>query len=180
MSTPQATPNGVSFNLTLKRLPFFVDEKARKMLPYLTFEEELNDVRIAFKGLRPGSYYLKLSDKLGEMRTKAYDREELERGIELSTLWDAPPMRQAARVAGITKQKNDLHRYFWRVLALPDNYDVNAPYDPKPHRLGIHLAREIERYRNGEVEPHPMKVEVVPADATSATPPASTHTGDTR
>ena len=147
-------------SVKLDGLPYAVEGKARKMLPYLPFNEEFNDIRLAFTGLPDGSYYVKLDGAL----TPVLSREELEKGLPLASLWGIGPMAAAAKVAGVTREKNNLYRQFWRAVSLPDDYAVGANYDPKPHMLGVKIAGEIEAYRRSLIKPPVMAVEVIRVD----------------
>jgi len=144
----------------LDGLPYAVEGKARKILPYLPFNGELNDIRLSFTGLPEGSYYLKLDGAL----TPVLSREELEKGLPLTELPGIGPMAAASKVALVTREKCNLYRQFWRAVALPDHYGVGAAYDPKPHMLGLKLAGEIEEYRRSLVKAPVMAVEVVRVD----------------
>jgi lysophospholipase L1-like esterase len=149
---------GLSFDLRLDGVPYCVEGKARKMLPYLPFSEDFNTVRLAFDGLKADAYYLKLDGAI----TRVYSRDELIKGFPMNEMWGTASMASAARVNRITAEKNNVYRQFWRVLSLPDNFIVSAPYDPEPHMLGIKLAGEVADYRRREVKTASIRVEAVP------------------
>jgi len=155
---------GLSFDLRLGRVPYCVEGKARKMLPYLPFNSEFNSVRLLFDGLKADAYYLKLDGAI----TRIYSRKELKKGLPLNEMWGTAPMAMAERISRITAEKNDVYRKFWRAFALPDNYWVDAPYDPEPHLLGIKLAGEIADMRRKAIKPAGIRVAVVPVDMSPA------------
>ncbi|MEK7477122.1 MAG: SGNH/GDSL hydrolase family protein [Candidatus Coatesbacteria bacterium] len=148
-----------SFTVDLPALPYCVDSKARKMLPFLAFGGEFNRVTLAFRGLTGGAWYL----RIGEAVTPVFSRDDLERGLELGGMWGIEPLAQAARVAVVTTEKCNTYRQFWRAVGLPDTYIVDAPYDPKPHRMGLEFSGEVEAWRRTLVAPAPLRVELVPA-----------------
>ena len=156
----ERTGDGWTFDLKLDGLPYCVDEKARKMLPYLPFTQEFNDVRFAIDGLPDGSWYLKLDGAITPVMT----RGELDQGLSLTSLWGTAPMAAATRFAAATREKCNLYRQFWRALALPDNFVVEAPYDRRPHMLGLKLAGEAETWRRSLLVSPVVKVEVVRVD----------------
>jgi hypothetical protein len=170
-SVVRREPGAWKVRVTLDGLPYAVERKARKMLPYLPFMGEFNDIRIAFAGLPEGSrYYLKLDGALTGVMTGA----ELEKGLAVAELPGCGPMTAASRVGAVTREKCNLYRQMWRAIALPDNYGINADYDPKPHLLGMKLSAEMEQYRASLCRAPAMTVEVVRVD----TLPAHIKAGD--
>jgi len=152
----------VSFSVTPRRLPGYAEDKARPMLPFIPLTDEFNDLRLVVRGLVGERWLLRVDGGLGPVVTRA----ELARGIRLSDMWGTRLLERARRVALITRERANAYRQFWRAVALPDNYDVGATYDPAPHRLAIGFAREVARWRRGQVRVPALPVTLTALEST--------------
>jgi hypothetical protein len=152
--------SGTSFEVTVDPLPYAVEEKARRILPFLPFSAEFNRVSLVINGLTAPAAVLEFDGRL----TPVFDRAALEAGLPLSEMWGIGAMEEAERAAMITREKTNMYRQFWRALALPDNWWMEAPYDPEPHRIALEAAGELETWRRKTVIPRPMRVTVRAVD----------------
>jgi lysophospholipase L1-like esterase len=154
------TKSGTSFEITVDPLPYAVEEKARRMLPFLPFSAEFNRVSLVINGLTALSAVLEFDGRL----TPVLDRAALEAGLPLEDMWGIGAMEEAERAAMITREKANMYRQFWRALALPDNWWMEAPFDPEPQRIALGAAGELEKWRRQAVIPRPMRVTVRAVD----------------
>jgi lysophospholipase L1-like esterase len=158
----QEGEHGPCFQITLRALPCYVPSAARKMLPYIPFIEEFNAVRLAYRGLNSNAYDLVIG-----MARRRHSRAELERGVLISDMWEAPHLLQAKAIGKLTQKKAELYRKYWRTLALPDNYiqnpedfDKKVHYRTELHQQGIHESLELEAERRHKAIPEPVRVEL--------------------
>ncbi|MEK7766639.1 MAG: hypothetical protein AAB368_10400, partial [bacterium] len=151
---------GTAFDLTVDPLPYAVEAPARKMLPFLPFNEEFNRVRLVLRGLQAPTAVLAFEGAL----TPVLARAALEAGLPLEELWGSGAVEEAERAATITREKANLYRQLWRALSLPDNWWLEAPYDPEPHRIALKAVEALEAWRRKTIVPKPMRVEVRTAD----------------
>jgi len=151
---------GTVFDLTVDPLPYPVEEPARKILPFLPFNEDFNRVRLVIRGLAAPAAVLSFDGRM----TPVLDRAALEAGLRLEEMWAIGALEEAGRAATVTREKATLYRQLWRALALSDNWWTEAPYDPEPHRIALQAVEGLEVWRRKAVVPKPMRVEVRPVD----------------
>lgn len=114
VSDIQACERGFDFKLKLKCPPFFIEPAARKILPFLPFQETYNNLTLSFRGGRAERYYF----KSGTVRSEGRSLRELQTGINLSSLWQTAPVLALGRVHQFTGEKNQMFFRLWRVVAL--------------------------------------------------------------
>jgi lysophospholipase L1-like esterase len=106
---------GVEFDLTLPFLPFYVPKEARPALDLVPLEDEMNRFRLqgkAGEGAQP--IVLSVDGKTGGVFT----RDELERGIDLALLDDAPWVAAGRSLWEAAQLRWQKHFEAWRVMGL--------------------------------------------------------------
>ncbi|MFA6549429.1 MAG: SGNH/GDSL hydrolase family protein [Candidatus Margulisiibacteriota bacterium] len=141
---------GFEFNVKLDHLPFFVQPDARKILKYVRFMEEYSDFRLVFRGVKGKRHYF----KTGAFRSEMITSEELEKGINLSAIWNNPYSRKAELIYKLTNEKDQLFYRMWRELAL--NGKSGTDYNRMVHISGIRTSLFLEKIRN-EIIDDPIK-----------------------
>ena len=103
--TDLATAEGtVRFTLAAKALPFPTDEVGALGLGLVPFMQELNREAFCVTGLKPGAYALKIDDRT----VGHYDASQLADGTNLAENHQTPQYQQAARVAAMNMQRDNL------------------------------------------------------------------------
>lgn len=144
--------------ITVDPLPYAVEAPARKMLPFVPFQQTWNGIRLAVKGLRTPEAALSIDGRL----TPVLPGAALKAGLDVGDMWGIATLAEAERANTITREKANMYRQFWRALALPDTWQVDAPYDPVPHRVALRAVAELERWRRTTLRPKRMRVLVRP------------------
>ncbi len=122
-----------SFSIQMQGLPYFVPEKARKILPFLDWQKDLNHVELKVSGAE-GPTAL----EIGGAPTAFLDPKVLESGLALEELWDSDPMRHAEELGVFCIEKNKAYIQLWRNLALKPNYNQwETSYRPVIHQMAI-------------------------------------------
>jgi lysophospholipase L1-like esterase len=111
----QAGKRGLALDLSLERPPFFVEPAARKILPFLPFQERFNRTVLRVPGLGADDRFLLRS---GERRHGPYSGAELAAGIDLAQAWHTAPLKDAALVHRFTLEKNQVYFRLWRGVSL--------------------------------------------------------------
>ena len=106
---------GVEFDLTLPFLPFYVPKEARRALDLVPFEEELNRFRLRVKA-GPGGGPLVLS--VDGKTAGVFARDELERGVDLALLDDAPWAAAGRALWEAAQFRWRKHFEAWRLMGL--------------------------------------------------------------
>jgi hypothetical protein len=151
---------GTEVSVSLDRLPFFVDPSARKVLPFLPFQQTYNELKLAVTGLASELAYI----RLGVFRSRSMSRGELERGVKLFDFWGGDAMKAAASVHGYTREKDQLYFRLWRVLGLGNG--AAGVYNAVPHKVAIKCSPVLDRARE-KLMAKPaltMRCAVAPAD----------------
>ncbi|MDE2126383.1 MAG: GDSL family lipase [Armatimonadetes bacterium] len=100
------------------------------------FERDLNEYRLQVTGLPQsvGSWQIVVDGKpAGEV-----SRQDLERGVSLTSFPDLPANQQAAQVLALTRKHNDIHWQRWRVVQTPhavNGVQVDAATQAEMDRL---------------------------------------------
>ncbi len=128
-------------NLRLDRLPFFVEPLARKVLPFLPFQETYNELLLRVSGLAAACASLGSE----QARTGAVPRAQFEAGVNLFSQWSLAPLQRAADVHRYTVEKDQVYYKLWRILALNGGNGTN--YNAAAHRAGIRLGPGLDRGR---------------------------------
>ncbi len=112
--------HGAGFDLLLNRLPFFVEPLARKVLPFLPFQETFNQLTLRLHGLQSA----RVSFRNAIARGPSLAREALEQGINLFDQYAIEAQQRAEQVHRYTQEKDQVYFKIWRNLALNG---VNGP-----------------------------------------------------
>jgi hypothetical protein len=131
---------GVALELQLDRLPFYVEPEARKVLPFLPFQETYNQLSLQVEGLKDSSYYFRMEME----KSPAFSQKELAEGVNLYSLFGMPALLQAQGIHQFTFEKCQVYFKLWRMLALGGG---NVNYNPAPHKAAIKLLPELDKTR---------------------------------
>lgn len=137
---PRKHEFGALLELRLDRLPFFVEPLARKVLPFLPFQETYNQLRFRVLGVPSTCGSIK-----SELTNRSFTRAELAAGINLFELWSLPPLSRAAAVHRYTQETNQVYYKLWRQLALAGQ--KGPEYNAGVHAAAIRLATPLDRAR---------------------------------
>ena len=132
---------GFRLDLRLDKLPFFVEPAARKVLPFLPFQETFNELKLIVRGLPSVHGSLRAP---GATRA-AFSREQFEAGINLFDRWTLAPLRLAEAVHRYTAEKDQIYFRLWRILAL--NGENGAFYNARLHNASIRMGPGMDRGR---------------------------------
>jgi lysophospholipase L1-like esterase len=138
---PRRHEVGFRLDLKLDRLPFFVEPAARKVLPFLPFQETFNALTLVVRSLPSASASLRAQ---GPSRPE-FLRAQLEAGINLFDQWMLSPVRNAEAIHRYTAEKDQIYFRLWRGLAL--NGENSTYYNSKLHSAVIRLGPGMERGR---------------------------------
>lgn len=134
-------PYGFSLDLQVEHLPFFVEPAARKVLPYLPFQETYNELKLSVRGLNAKRGYFRSET----LRSASVPREEFEAGVNLFSQWPIRIMQRAEAVHRYTLEKDQIYFKAWRNLGLNG---VNSSYhNAKAHAAGIKMTQALEQGR---------------------------------
>ncbi len=134
-------PYGFILNLQLDSQPFFIEPSARKVLPFLPFQETFNELKLSVRGLASENGYFR-----GEtLRSAPLPRPEFEAGINLFSQWTLPLLQPGEANNRFTCEKDQIYYKAWRVLGL--NNLNSAYYDAKAHTAGIRMMQTLENCR---------------------------------
>ena len=135
-------PYGFTVDLHLDRLPFFVEPAARKVLPFLPFQETYNELKLCVRGLPAERGYFRSE----AMRTASLPAQAFAHGINMFDLWALGPVRQAESVYRYTLEKDQVYFKLWRALALNG---LNSPYhNTKAHAAAARMLPALDRGRD--------------------------------
>jgi lysophospholipase L1-like esterase len=125
----KASTDRVRFERQDEALPFF-PETAASILKWVPIHDELNDYRLRVKGLKAGSYEVRLGGK----KIATYSAAELAKGVNLAgaALTQGPVADQVRAVVKAVKAKNDYfhNRIFLGVIlagGAPDFLNIPPP-----------------------------------------------------
>ena len=157
VSALQETAYGYSFELAVDRPPFFVEEAARKVLPFVPFQETYNELLLSCSGLKAGGYIL---DYPGG-KTGILSASRLARGVNLFSIWNHPWALRAAEMHQFTLDKCSVYYKLWRSLGGPGGYGAS-----RPHALGRRVSPRLDQVRERWAEtPLPrMRLRLVQGD----------------
>lgn len=128
-------------SMKIDRLPFFVEPAARKVLPFLPFQETFNQLKLRVKGLSKPWAVLRTEHG----RSRPFSRQELEDGINLFDQWSLGTGQGAAAVYRYTLEKDQIYFRMWRQLGL--NGENGTYYNSAAHHAGIKVNLLLERSR---------------------------------
>ncbi len=133
VSGVKALDHGYEFKVKLACPPFFVEPVARKVLPFLPFQETYNSLSLSFRGGAAERYFF----KSGSSRSESLSFKELRKGVNLSSLWQSEPVKAAGRIHQFTCEKDQIYFRLWRVIAL------GGKSGPVCNEVAFAAAREI-------------------------------------
>jgi len=134
-------PHGFGLELRLDRLPFFVEPAARKVLPFLPFQETYNELRLRVTGLAAN----RLSFRSSASRGPSITREDLADGTNLFSQWSLDAVQRAEQVHRFTFEKDQIYFKAWRILGL--NGTNSAFYNARAHAAAIRCVPALDRSR---------------------------------
>lgn len=132
---------GFRLDLRMDSLPFFVEPAARKVLPFLAFQETFNELRVCVRGLATSHGTFRGDG----VRSAVLSREQFETGLNLFDEWRFPPVRQAEAFHRYTAEKDQIYFRLWRGLAL--NNENSSFYNARLHAGTVRLGPVLERGR---------------------------------
>jgi lysophospholipase L1-like esterase len=135
------TRDGDVVEVRLDRLPFFVEAAARKVLPYLPFQETYNEVKLRVTGIAQERAYV----RTGATRTASMPRAAFAQGFNLLDLRGGAAMKAAATLHAYTREKDQIYFRLWRVVAL--NSGNATGYNAAVHKEAIRLGPGLDRAR---------------------------------
>ena len=134
-------PYGFSVDLQLDRLPLYVEPAARKVLPFLPFQETYNELKLSVRGLNAKRGYFRSET----LRSASVPREEFEAGVNLFSQWPIRVMQRAEAIHRYTLEKDQIYFKAWRNLGL--NGVNSSYYNTKAHAVGIKMTQALEQGR---------------------------------
>jgi lysophospholipase L1-like esterase len=150
VSNVEQTAHGVSLDVQLDRLPFYVEHDARKVLPHLPFEETYNRLTLKVRGLAaPNACF-----RTPTVRTSARPRRDFEAGINLFGQWNVGPMLRAQAVHGFTFEKQTVYFKLWRALGVFERIDFTG--EAPAFRAAIDLVPVLDRARDQLLTPEAL------------------------
>ena len=132
---------GFRVDITLDHLPFFVEPAARKVLPFLPFQETYNEFKLSVRGLAGGD----VSYRENGVRSARLSPEQCQTGLSVFDQWTLAPMRRAEAVHRYTAEKDQVYFRLWRVLGL--NGENSAFYNARLHAGSARLVPGMDRGR---------------------------------
>lgn len=139
---------GYRLDFSLDAIPFYVDPPARKVLPYLPFQETFNSVRLAATGLDGGRYHVRLNGApLGPWPAK-----RLAEGIDIAELWTSEPLVKAQTLHTLVAEECAIYHKLWRTFG----FQGTAYYAPA-HRAGAQLAARLAEARRRTLAAMPAR-----------------------
>jgi hypothetical protein len=137
----QRTSHGFALQVRLDRLPFFVEAAARKVLPFLPFQETYNQLQVTVRGLTAQG----MSLRTPTLRTPPISQDEAAAGFNLFSLWGAPMVQNAAAQLQYTVEKDQVYFKLWRSLGL--NNTNSGYHNMAAHRAGMRVVPMLDRAR---------------------------------
>ncbi len=138
---PHRNEFGCSVEVKLDRLPFFVEPAARKVLPFLPFQETYNELKLVIRGM-PAEFGSFRSERV---RSAPLPRADFEAGINLFSQWSLAAVQKAADVLRFTAEKDQAYYKLWRILGL--NGQNSVYHNAKAHAAGIRMVPQLDRAR---------------------------------
>ncbi len=140
--------------------PFFVEPAARKVLPYLPFQETYNSVKLRVTGIKKEQAFI----RSGATRNASLPRAAFEQGLNLFDLRGGAVMQSAATVQAYTREKDQLYFRLWRAVAL--NGGNTGFYAQSVHREAVRLGPALDRARErlGQKSALTMRLTIESAD----------------
>jgi len=170
-----AADGGVEFDLQLPFLPFYVPKEARRALDLVPVQDDLNRFRLRAK---PGTAADRLVLSVDGRTLGTFEKAELERGIDLALL-DNAPWAQAGRTLWDAAQLRwKKHFEAWRQMGLERPATMMpglASFEPHA-RAQRAYADEVGRSLGELARPRPYRVrlsvpgEVVPIPSVELSP----------
>jgi lysophospholipase L1-like esterase len=144
----KAPDGSYSASLQFQSLPFFVEPKARVILPFLPWQDDYNRYTLVLKGVE-GPTALELGGEPTAFLTPA----ELAQGLRLDQYWESSTLQQAMLVGEFAHEKQKSYIQLWRNLALRPNYNLYEKYRPLPHQLGIDNNEKLQGMLHDMAQP---------------------------
>jgi lysophospholipase L1-like esterase len=152
--------HGLSFDVSCRRTPFFVESEARPVMPFIDFQKEFNEGIVSFRGLKKSAYVL--SGGPGPGPSRIVSRQELEKGINFFSLDFGGLNDQARTLHEFTREKCQVYYKLWRSLGMSGGY---GSYRPEPHALGKKAVEPLDRVRERlALSPQPSRYRLISAD----------------
>ncbi len=140
----KASSDTVSFRHTAEALPFPVVSSAKPALELVPFQQELNVETLRIRGLKDGSYQLRIDGKT----VVTLSAGELSSGVNLASYEQTPQYQQALQVHSLNDQRRALIAERLRCLALVESaYLAGEDIQPGTDVAAI-LDRKLEPLKN--------------------------------
>ncbi len=123
----------VTFTRNDAALPAFIDSEAAKVLPFLPFNEELNQYRLQIIGLKDGDWKV----TAGDFPVGTFSAGALGKGVNLG-MAPGPWMIAGAQVAGLCNEQEFLYLARWRQIGM------NAGIPPEAHAELEALLKKLD------------------------------------
>jgi len=136
------------YTFKLEEQPFFIDYESRQILDLLPFMQNYNKITLKIPGNIKQLAYIRFA---GETRGQFLSKNEIINGIDLGSMWDSPPMRQAEWINLITNVKEETYLNLWRTLGLNHEIWKDGLYARKFHETGITASKNMDMLRKSEV-----------------------------
>ncbi|HYE07149.1 MAG TPA: SGNH/GDSL hydrolase family protein [Planctomycetota bacterium] len=133
--------DGITIEVELDQLPFYVEPDARRILPHLPMIEDFASIRLVVRGLDAGAWQV----RSGGFRAER-DAADFAGGIELGTLWDHPSVRAAQSLRRFVDAKARAFFQCWREIAL-DGTDGAWFENRAALRIGARMAAALDGQR---------------------------------
>lgn len=150
----RADEHGYEFSLTLNHLPFFVEPAARKILPFLPFQETYNSLTLTCRGAAAERYFF----KIGNTRSESLERDALAAGLPFFSLWSAAPVAAAGKLHQFTQEKDQMYFRLWRMLALQGG--SGSDYIPAVHAAALKAMPALDKARTEMMGAGPLRYTV--------------------
>ncbi len=155
----------VRISVRMPTLPFFVEEAARAVLPFVPFEEMYNNLRVRVTGSTSKACSLRT---MGLAHLTGLTKKRLAAGINVLSLSGvATPvsMPDSTKVFNRTNEKTQVYYKLWRVIALDTPSSIDAPYyDRAGHALAVRTSEHIDRVRAKVIAAAARDVNIILAD----------------
>jgi lysophospholipase L1-like esterase len=134
--------------IKMNGLPYYVPEKARRILPYLPWQQDFNHFEFKVVGLKG-----KASLQFGNEPSAYLPAADFEKGFAMEDMQDSAPLDIAHDVEDFAVEKNKIYLEFWRNLALKPNYNQWEVMRPEPHAMGISANNRLAEIENEMATP---------------------------
>jgi lysophospholipase L1-like esterase len=144
----KAADGSYSASLHFQTLPFFVEPKARVILPYLPWQEDFNRYNLVVKGAE-GPVAL----EIGGEPTAFLTPDALAQGLRLDQAWESSTLQQTALLGEFAHEKQKSYLQLWRNLALRPNFNQYEKMRPLPMQLAIENNEKLQGMLHDMAQP---------------------------